>query len=127
MPASVRPVRACQELAEVAVVGRRCDPIPNSREPIIPSCVEAQRREVVLSSAPRSLMKNFSDAAFSPETIEIMTAALESSIATLPHPVSSAHVNRLAESILRTAKAGERDIVVLQRLALLELQIAPRS
>lgn len=47
-------------------------------------------------------MKDFSDAAFSPEMIEIMTAALEASIATLPHPVSSAHVNLLAESILRS-------------------------
>jgi hypothetical protein len=72
-------------------------------------------------------MKDFSDAAFSPEMIEIMTAALEASIATLPHPVSSAHVNLLAESILRAANAGEQDVAVLQRLALLELQIAPRS
>ena len=72
-------------------------------------------------------MKNFSDASFSPETIEIMTAALEASIATLPHPLGSAHVNLLAESILRTAKTGERDIAVLQRIALLELQIAPRA
>jgi hypothetical protein len=72
-------------------------------------------------------MKNFSDAAFSPETIEIMTAALEASIATLPHPLASAHVNLLAESILRTAKTGERDVAVLQRIALLELQIAPRA
>ena len=72
-------------------------------------------------------MKNFSDAAFSPETIEIMTAALEASIATLPHPLASAHVNLLAESILRTAKTGERDVAVLQRIALLELQIDPRA
>jgi hypothetical protein len=72
-------------------------------------------------------MKDFSDGAFSPEMIEIMTAALEASIATLPHPVSSAHVNLLAESILRAANAGEQDVAVLQRLALLELQIAPRS
>jgi hypothetical protein len=72
-------------------------------------------------------MKNFSNAAFSPEMIEIMTAALEASIATLPHPVASSHVTLLAESILRTAKTGERDIAVLQRVALLELQIAPRA
>ena len=72
-------------------------------------------------------MKNFADAAFSPEVIEIMTIALEASIATLPEPVSSAHINRLAESILRTASAGERDAAVLQRIALVELQITPRS
>jgi hypothetical protein len=33
----------------------------------------------------------------------------------------------LAESILRTAKSGERDVTILQRIALLELQITPRG
>jgi hypothetical protein len=59
--------------------------------------------------------------------IEIMSVALEAAIATLPEPVNSAHVNILAESILRTAKAGERDAAVLQRIALVELQIVPRG
>jgi hypothetical protein len=72
-------------------------------------------------------MKDFSNAAFSPEVIESMTNALEQVVATLPEPVHSAHVNLLAESILRSAKAGERDPLVLQRLAWLELQIAPRA
>jgi hypothetical protein len=72
-------------------------------------------------------MKDFSDAIFTPDVIELMTAALEASIATLPEPVSSTHVNLLAESILRTAKTGERDIATMQRIALLELQIAPRT
>ena len=72
-------------------------------------------------------MKDFSDAIFTPDVIELMTAALEASIATLPEPVSSTHVNLLAESILRTAKTGERDVATMQRIALLELQIAPRT
>jgi hypothetical protein len=72
-------------------------------------------------------MRDFSDATFSPEVIESMTTALEQAIATLPEPVSSSHVNLLAEAILRSAKEGERDPLVLQRLALLELQIAPRA
>jgi hypothetical protein len=71
-------------------------------------------------------MKNFADAAFPPEVIEAMTAALEQATATLPEPVSQGHIVQLAESILRTAKAGERDVAVLQRIALLELQITPR-
>jgi len=71
-------------------------------------------------------MKDFSDAVFPPDVIDLMTAALDASVATLPEPVSSTQVTRLAESILRTAKAGERDVVTLQRIALLELQIAPR-
>ena len=72
-------------------------------------------------------MRDFSDAAFSPEVIETMSAALEQAIASLPEPVSSAHVNVLAESILRTAQSGVRDLAELQRLALLELQIVPRE
>lgn len=71
-------------------------------------------------------MKDFSDAAFSPDVIEIMAVALEASVSALPEPVSTAHVSQLAESILRTAKDGERDIAVLRRIALVELQITPR-
>ena len=72
-------------------------------------------------------MKNFADAAFEPEIIEAMTSALDQAVASLPEPVSSAHVSRLAESILRTAKSGETSVDVLVRIALVELQITPRS
>jgi hypothetical protein len=68
-------------------------------------------------------MKDFSNAAFSPEAIEAMTVALEASVATLPEPVSSHVIHRLAESILRSTQEGEQDPSVLQRMALLELQI----
>jgi hypothetical protein len=68
-------------------------------------------------------MKDFSNAAFAPDTIKTMTAALEASVATLPEPVSAHMAHRLAETILRETKDGERDASVLQRLALLELQI----
>ncbi|WFU24290.1 hypothetical protein QA649_40910 [Bradyrhizobium sp. CB1717] len=71
-------------------------------------------------------MKNLSNVAFPPEVIELMTAALEAAVATLPEPVHSAHVTALAESILRTAGSGERDPATLQRIALMELQLAPR-
>lgn len=72
-------------------------------------------------------MKDFSNAAFSPEVIRVMTLALESAIATLPEPVSATHVSLLAESILRTAQRGEVDPVVLQRMALLELNLGSRD
>jgi len=71
-------------------------------------------------------MRDFSDASFTPEVIGLMTAALDACTATLPEPVSSAHVQLLAESILRTAKTGERNPAVLQRIALMELQLSPR-
>jgi hypothetical protein len=67
-------------------------------------------------------MKDFSNASFPPETIGIMKDAMDAAVATLPEPVSSAHVQSIAESILRAAKDGERDPAALQRMALLELQ-----
>jgi hypothetical protein len=72
-------------------------------------------------------MKNFPDAAFGPEMIEAMTAALDRAVASLPEPVIASHVNLLAESILRTAQAGERDVATLERIALIELQVTPRT
>jgi hypothetical protein len=71
-------------------------------------------------------MKDFSNASFPPETISIMKDAMDAAIATLPDPVSSANVNSIAETILRSAKEGERDPATLERMALLELQITPR-
>jgi hypothetical protein len=71
-------------------------------------------------------MKDFSNASFPPETLTVMSEALDAAVASLPDPVSSAHVQSLAETILRTAKDGERDPATLQRMALMELQISPR-
>ena len=71
-------------------------------------------------------MKDFSNVSFPPETISIMKNALDAAVASLPEPVSSAHVRSIAETILRTANEGERDPATLQRMALLELQISPR-
>jgi hypothetical protein len=71
-------------------------------------------------------MRDFPDAVFAPETVEVMGEALDASVSTLPHPVTAGQVNLLAESILRTAQTGERDTTTLQRLALLELQLTER-
>ena len=71
-------------------------------------------------------MKDFSNAAFSPELISIMESAMHAAVATLPEPVSSTHVQSIAETILRTAQEGETDPKTLERMALLELQISPR-
>jgi hypothetical protein len=71
-------------------------------------------------------MKDFSNAAFEPDTIELMTSAMKSALSSLPHPVSSSSVQSIAETVLRTARDGERDPAILERMALLELQISPR-
>ena len=68
-------------------------------------------------------MKDFSNAAFSPDLIEAMDRALEGAVAALPHPVSSQRVQTIAESILRTANQGERDVRTLQTMALVEMQL----
>jgi hypothetical protein len=73
------------------------------------------------------ILKDFSNASFPPETIGIMKDAMDAAVASLPDPVSSAHVQAIAETILRTAKTGERDPATLQRMALIELQITPRD
>ncbi|MET0674887.1 MAG: hypothetical protein ABW175_03730 [Bradyrhizobium sp.] len=71
-------------------------------------------------------MKDFAHASFPPEVISVMERALEAAVASLPEPVHSTHVQYLAEAILRAADMGERDPQVLQRLALLELQLVRR-
>jgi hypothetical protein len=72
------------------------------------------------------VMKDFSNASFPPEMISVMEAALDAAVASLPEPVHSSHVQAIAEAILREAHGGERDPAVLQRLALMELQITRR-
>jgi hypothetical protein len=71
-------------------------------------------------------MKDFPNESFPPETISIMKIALDAAVASLPEPVSSAHVQSIAESILRSAREGERDPAALERMALIELQISHR-
>jgi hypothetical protein len=72
-------------------------------------------------------MRDFPDAVFAPETVEVMSEALDASVSALPHPVTAGQVNQLAESILRTAQTGECDTTTLQRMALLELQLTERA
>ena len=72
-------------------------------------------------------MKDFPHASFPPDVIRIMTTAMDNAISTLSHPVSSAQVKAITESILRTTKEGERDSAVLARMALLELMVSPRA
>ncbi len=71
-------------------------------------------------------MKDFANASFPPETIGLMKTAMDGAVAALPHPVSSATVQSIAETILRTAQEGETNPKTLERMALLELQISQR-
>jgi hypothetical protein len=72
-------------------------------------------------------MKDFPHASFPPETIALMTTAMDAALSRLPHPVNSAHIKSIAETILRSAQEGERDPVALERMAFLELMISPRG
>ena len=71
-------------------------------------------------------MDDFANASFQPDIVALMDTALANAVGKLPHPVSSAHVQAIAQTILRSAKEGERNIGALERMALLELQIGPR-
>jgi hypothetical protein len=71
-------------------------------------------------------MKDFANASFAPEAIDVMKTAMDGAVATLPHPVSAAAVHSIAETILRTAREGEMDPKTLAQMALLELQITQR-
>jgi hypothetical protein len=71
-------------------------------------------------------MKDFANASFAPETIDVMKTAMDGAVATLPHPVSAAAVQSIAETILRTVQEGEMDPKTLEHMALLELQITQR-
>jgi hypothetical protein len=68
-------------------------------------------------------VKDFSNASFSPDLIEAMDDALQGAVATLPDPVSSTRVRKIAESILRCAGQGERNPRTLQTMALIEMQL----
>lgn len=72
-------------------------------------------------------MKDFSHASFPPDTIDVMRLAMKSALSELPHPVGSARIQSIAESILRSTKEGQRDPAVLARMALLELAISSRD
>jgi hypothetical protein len=73
----------------------------------------------------RFRMDDFANASFQPDLVALMDTALSNAVSKLPHPVSSAHVNAIAQTILRTAKEGERNVVALETMALLELQLSP--
>ncbi len=67
-------------------------------------------------------MKIFQGRSFNPETVAIMTQALEEAVETLPYPVSSGAVQSLARNIVDLATQGERDPQRMKLLALLALQ-----
>jgi hypothetical protein len=50
--------------------------------------------------------------------------ALEGAISTLPHPVSSNHIQSIAETFLRSASEGERDPIALRTMMPRVLQFA---
>ena len=51
---------------------------------------------------------NFANASFQPDLVALMDTALASAVGKLPHPVSSTHVQAIAQTILRSAKEGEQ-------------------
>jgi len=111
------------------VPGKLCNLCPRDRHIKLQAaadCIPVAKMgwQPLLSVA--TIMKDFSNASFPPEVISVMEVALDAAVASLPEPVHSSHVQAIAEAILRAAHGGERDPAVLQRLALLELQLTRR-
>ena len=111
----------CKEIGEGLCVALA----PQSNE-LPPSLAELIKQLAMDETDGIERMKDFSNASFAPDIIKVMTQALNGALSTLPHPINSTKVQSVAETILRTAKDGERDPAVLTRMALLELQISPR-
>ena len=60
----------------------------------------------------RILVDNFANASFAPDLIATMGNALDGAISTLPHPVSSGHVQFLAEALVITLIGGIAGVVL---------------
>jgi hypothetical protein len=118
----------CEEIGErlSAALGPQSNVLSPRLLALIKQLAKVEPRERPRKFDGIERMKDFANVSFAPDTIKTMTTAMNRAIAALPHPVSSAHVQSVAETILRTAKDGERDPKVLERMALLELQISPR-
>ncbi|MEH2628621.1 hypothetical protein V1292_006676 [Bradyrhizobium sp. AZCC 1719] len=60
----------------------------------------------------------FGGPSFGPQTIELMSKALEGAEASLPEPVSDQQLRSLAATILKVAGDGERDPIRLKAAAM---------
>lgn len=65
----------------------------------------------------------FGGPSFGPQTIALMSLALEQAQASLPQPVTDDCARAIAASILKVAAAGERDPVRLRILAMSALEL----
>jgi hypothetical protein len=69
----------------------------------------------------------FGGPSFGPQTIELMSRALEDAAASLPEPVSDQHLRSFAATILKVAGDGERDPIRLTAAAISALTPAAAS
>jgi hypothetical protein len=108
-----------------AALGPQSVELPPHLLSLMKQLLRVEPRDVLKNWNGFERMKDFSNASFPPDLIKVMTLAMKgAALSTLPHPVSLGHVQSVAETILRTAKDGP---AILQRMALLELQITPRE
>jgi hypothetical protein len=65
----------------------------------------------------------FGGPSFGPQTIALMSLALEEAQALLPQPIADDCARSIAAAILKVAEVGERDPVRLRTLAMSELKL----
>ena len=119
----VHSAAICKEIGEVLRTHLGLLPVP-PQSPLVTLMRQLRASSRIQGAEP---MKDFPYASFPPEIIEVMTTAIDIAVATLPHPVSSAHIRSMTETILRSTQEGERDPATLGRMALLELLISSRD
>ena len=69
----------------------------------------------------------FGGPSFGPQTIELMSTALEDAAASLGGPASDQQLRRVAAKLLQAAGDGERDPVRLKALAMSALHAPDRT
>ena len=95
----------CKEIGER--LWTSLDREPGRLSPLLLGLMERLRDNCSRKFGDSRRMKDFTHASFPPDTIAIMTTAMDSTLSKLPHPVTSTHVKSIAENIALPRKAKE--------------------
>lgn len=93
------------------------------REPPAPEIGEADRGNKARGMIEALDSSQFGGPSFGPQTIALMSQALDETLAMLPQPVADDFARTIAAAILKIAAEGERDPVRLQTYAITALKL----
>ena len=96
----------------------------HSAQPLASSFIQLSEDPMAQATIEELLAQITLGRVFDPETIQIMVSAIEGSTSQLPLQVGSEYADRLAKSVMDQAALGERDVRIMQAVALLSIQDA---